>query len=281
MDLENNSDSELSIRVVLQGAGGSFATDQAIALAAGGGAFERASLSLKPEDLTFVVGGVNDVNATLGNVTAVRILHCSFPALMGDPVVAQLTVDNITALAEPLTCATGIDVKAAVAVAKADVPAGVLLLPVFEVDAVNPGGLTTFVTVHNQTDEPRVARFQIFDTESNLQAFQDFALTPRQTQPVNLRSVPDLTLDGDGIARGWVQILSCSDTGGELGSSLTGDYLFLDNDGNFATGDQLLRPEDLCGTLQVRLVNFGSGVKVRLYSSAPQGPFDATALFTV
>ena len=77
-----------------------------------------------------------------------------------------------------------------------------------------------------------------------------------------------------------MQILACSDSGGDLTSSIAGDYIYLDSGGNFATSDQLLRREDICEVLQIRLQDFGSGVRVRLYATDPQGAMAPTAMFT-
>ncbi len=274
LDLLNLGASELAIRVVLRGPGNTYATAQAAILPAGGGAYRRLALSLLPEDLELVGFGAGDVMATLGGVTELRILHSAFPASTGDVVSGQAAVDNVTALADAVVCSPGL-------LDKVDTPADLLWIPGFEVDTSDAAGRTTFFTVHNQTDEPRMARFEYYDATSSLQVTEDVALGPRQTRPVNLRDVDGLAADPDGVARGWAQVLACAEDGGDLGASFTGDYLFLDPAGNFATGDQLLRYEDLCGTVQVRLVNFGSGVTVRLYSSEPQGDLDPTALFTV
>ncbi len=191
----------------------------------------------------------------------------------GSPAVADLTILD-SGPPGTLQCSPGID-------SKADVPADLLMLPGFEVDTTDPNGRTTFVSVYNQTNEPRVARMQYFDSASNLLLSEDVSLNPHDTQPTNIRDVEGLTVDADGRARGWVQILACSDDGGDLDSSFTGDYFFLDSDGNFATGDQLLRREDVCDTLQARLLNFGSGVTLRLFASDPQGELEPTASFSV
>ena len=272
LDLSNLSAADLTIRAVLTGSGGSFSTTQAAFLPADDPTYRRVALSLLPADLT-PVGGT-DVTATLANVAEVRLLHAVTPARTGDPVSAQLAVDNVTALADTLVCAPGVEDKA-------DVPADFLLLPGFEVDTGDPAGRTTFFTVHNQTDEPRVARFRYFDAAAALQTAVDVELGPRETAPVNLRTVAGLATDPDGIKRGYAEVLACAEGGGDLASSFTGDYLFLDSANNFAAGDQLPRDEDLCASLQVRLLNFGSGVTLRLFASDPQGDADPTASFTV
>jgi len=88
-------------------------------------------------------------------------------------------------------------------------------------------------------------------------------------------------VDADGVARGSVQVHACAAAGDAETATLTGDYIYLDNEGNFATGNQLLRREDVCTKLQVRLPNFGSDIRLRLYASDPQGALVPTATFTV
>lgn len=274
LDLLNLSDQALTVRLAVKSGVSAFASVDEVMLAAGADTYTRASLSLRAEDLVPIEGGGNAVT-TLGNVTELRILHSVLPDLRGDVVVGQLAIDNVLAVAggQELDCAQDL--------AKTDAPADFLLLPGFEVDTETAGGLTTFFSVHNQTDEPRVARVRYFDTAGVLQDEVDLALDPRQTRTTNLQSVDGLAVDEDGFARGAVKVFACSGSGGDLGSALSGDYLFLDNGNNFATGDQLLRREDVCQTLQVRLLNFGSGIRLRLYSSDPQGPEDPTATYTV
>lgn len=268
VDLRNLGETELTIRAVLRGSGGSFAT-QSAELAVGAG-FTHAVLSLEPEDLTSVGGGGNNVMATLGNVTELRLLHAPAPSDIGASVDGQLAVDNVTALA----CATILGTKA-------DSPTDFLLLPAFEVDTTAANGLTTFFAVHNQTDVARTALVRYLDRAGNLQRAVEFALNARQTRTTNVRGVQGLVVDPDGVARGSVQVRACAAAGDDSESSLTGDYIFLDDGGNFATGDQLLRREDVCRTLQVRLLNFGSGIRLRLYASEPRGAVEPTASFTV
>ncbi len=102
LDLRNLGATDLTIRLVLRGAGGAFATVQAAASTAGTG-YQRVALSLLPGDLEFVGGGSGDVLATLAAVTELRLQHSVLPAPVGDVVNGQLAVDNVTALGiEPI-----------------------------------------------------------------------------------------------------------------------------------------------------------------------------------
>jgi hypothetical protein len=269
LDLENLSSTELMIRLVVRGAGGSFASD-AVDLPAGAN-LGTVILSLLPNDLTHVGVGPNDVDATLSNVTELRILHSAVPQSVGDVVDASIAVDDITAV-QVFECAAGL---------KADTPADVLILPSFEVDTTVGDARTTYVSVHNGSDETLIARVSFFDTSSDLLRQDDVELVPHRTWNMNIRDMGDLAVDPDDIARGWVQIQTCrsgavfassaSGSPKELGNHLWGDWLVVDHADDFASGDQLLQPADLCTKLASRLLDFGSGVRLRLFITDPQG----------
>lgn len=274
-DLRNLSQVALAIRVVLRGSGGSFVTD-AVALPAGA-SYRTVTFSLLPEDLT-PVGGV-DVDATLHDVVEVRILHSMAPAVSGVAVAASIAIDNITAV-RVFECAPGL---------KTDVPAELLFLPGFEVDAAANDGLTTFFSVHNRLDETVVARIRYFDSASNLLREDDLSFPSRRTMTLNVRdALPDLVIDNDGFARGWIQVQGCFPATPLMaakvlnhGNQLWGDWFLVDGVGNFASGDQLLRTTDLCDQLEVRLLDFGSGVRLRLFMTDPQGAESQTPTATL
>ena len=100
MHLNNLGATNLTIRLAMDGSGGRFSTTNAVALTSGSG-WQTVVFSVGPSDLT-AIGG-SDVNATLGNVTQLRILHNSSPGWKGLPVAATLGVDNITASNVPLS----------------------------------------------------------------------------------------------------------------------------------------------------------------------------------
>lgn len=274
-DLRNLSQVDLSMRVVLRGAGGSFVTD-AILLPAGA-SYRTVTFSLLPEDLT-AVGGV-DVQATLQDVVEVRILHSIAPAVSGVPVAASIAIDNITAV-RVFECAPGL---------KTDVPAELLFLPAFEVDSSSNDALTTFFSIHNRLDEDVVARVRYFDVASTLLREDDLTFPPHRTMTLNVRdALPDLLLDDDGFARGWIQVQGCfpatplaSAKVQAHGIQLWGDWFLVDGFGNFASGDQLLRSTDLCDELEIRLLDFGSGVRLRLFVTDPQGADSQTPTATL
>ena len=97
MYMKNFSDENLSMRIVVQGPGGSFWSLNAIVLSPQS-EWQVAQFSLSAADLT----GGTDLNATLSNVTQFRILNSVSGSSMGDIIAAALGIDNITAAENPL-----------------------------------------------------------------------------------------------------------------------------------------------------------------------------------
>jgi len=97
-DLNNIGSTSLSVRLGFDGAGGQFSSTLPAALAPGSG-WQMAAFPVEAGDLTSVGGA--DVDATLADVTELRILHAANPAFIADVIEAQLLVDNIVAVPEP------------------------------------------------------------------------------------------------------------------------------------------------------------------------------------
>lgn len=99
MDLKNLGSTDLDIRLYLANPVGGPPTDGAITsdsfLLPVGGAWTHVEFMIDPLSLTELLG---DVNTLLTNVTELRILHNPLDGFPGPPIVAQLGVDNITAL---------------------------------------------------------------------------------------------------------------------------------------------------------------------------------------
>ena len=100
LQARNLGTTDLQLRLLLENPVGGPATDVAISddplpLPSGGG-WTTLVFSLAVADLMTLQG---DVNALLGNVTALRLFHSSQDAFPGEAIVAQLGVDNVTALA--------------------------------------------------------------------------------------------------------------------------------------------------------------------------------------
>ncbi len=97
MYMKNFSNENLSMRIVVQGPGGSFWSVNAIMLLPQSD-WQIVQFSLLPTDLT----GGSDLNATLSGVTQFRILHSVAGSSAGDIIAADLGIDNITAAENPL-----------------------------------------------------------------------------------------------------------------------------------------------------------------------------------
>jgi hypothetical protein len=100
MRVRNSGTNLLNMRIAFNGTAGWFVSTNPVNLVADG-VWKIISFSVNPAALT----GTGDANTTLSGVTAFRILHNSTPNFTGEPVVAQLDVDDITA--ESLTSVRG------------------------------------------------------------------------------------------------------------------------------------------------------------------------------
>lgn len=94
LDVFNFSGIGLTFRVALIGPGGSFVTDGVFVEDTN--QWESISFSLAPGDLVPVAG--SNVNLTLSAVNEIRILENASPDVLGDVVVADVYLDNITTL---------------------------------------------------------------------------------------------------------------------------------------------------------------------------------------
>jgi len=100
MHMNNLGTTNLELRLAFNGSGGRFSSTNAVLLSAGSG-WQTVVFPIEPFDLTAVDGGT-DVNATLSNVTELRILHNTSPSWRGASIAATLGVDNITASDTPV-----------------------------------------------------------------------------------------------------------------------------------------------------------------------------------
>lgn len=103
MDVRNFSDTDLSLRLLIEGPFGptgpeniAVSTD-GVFLAAGQD-WTPVTFLIGPGDLTALLG---TVNGALANTQALRIFHSNGPSFPPPVIVAQLGVDNITAAAIP------------------------------------------------------------------------------------------------------------------------------------------------------------------------------------
>jgi hypothetical protein len=97
MNIKNFGETTLNMRIVLEGPGGNFWSVNPLVVAASSD-WQLISFSVQAANLT---GGTN-VNSTLSGVTEVRILHSAAGGAKGEAVVAQIGLDNITAVSQPV-----------------------------------------------------------------------------------------------------------------------------------------------------------------------------------
>ncbi len=124
-----------------------------------------------------------------------------------------------------------------------------LFVPLYVVDAANPGGLTTLFAVRNgSTDSVGVwVRYSASNRSANIDEF--YTLSSRQTLTRNVRDVPGIPITDGTIKTGVVTITAVDPvTHAPIASNVnSGDYFHVDSAGNFASGDVLVDgTRDLC-----------------------------------
>lgn len=97
MYIKNFGNTTISLRIAFRGPGGDFWSVNPEVVAASSD-WQPIVFSVQPANLT---GGTN-VNSTLSGVTQVRILHSVTGGFIGDAVVAQIGLDNVTAASQPV-----------------------------------------------------------------------------------------------------------------------------------------------------------------------------------
>jgi hypothetical protein len=140
----------------------------------------------------------------------------------------------------------------------------VLLLPYFEVDRGDRGGMTTLFAVRNETGRELPVRILYVDAlGGEIQTEQEIVLAPAAIRTVNLRDVPGLRADDDGIARGLV-VLGTVGESEHSAAALSGDFFFIDPATDYATGNTLLdmsldtASNELCAGWSSRFFRGGS-----------------------
>lgn len=155
-----------------------------------------------------------------------------------------------------------------------------LVVPGFSVAVDEPSGPTTLVAIRNTSDEPTTATVAYHGAEvlESPVWSEDVPLAPQATvtwdvrsKLENLSSVPVVL----GEARGLIVI---TEDAGTDAPNLVGDYFLLDPGNDFASGARLgrERPATLCMREEVRFVEFGSGVRLRIVLDEP-GTFTYSA----
>ncbi len=170
----------------------------------------------------------------------------------------------------------------------------VLLVPYYEVDPKNTSGPDTLFAIHNETDQDLPVRILYLTREgAEEQRADEISLGARATRTINLRDVPGLAVDADGIARGLVVlgvVGAANDTSSNL---LSGDFFYVDSRTDYATGSNLANlsiddpGNELCAEWGTRFLNggaFSGRTDYRIVVDMPQGSaeFDSpTAIGTI
>jgi len=154
-----------------------------------------------------------------------------------------------------------------------------LLLPFFLVDTQDPGGTQTLYAVRNLTGGTVTADVEYFTVGGASQGTDTFTLDADDTRTVSLRSVPGLATDNNGFARGFAKIVTTGTA--DRTPVLAGDFFQVDVDGNFATGDELVRLSEVCTKASIRFLDFGAGTRLTVWLNQPRGGGGNPASFTV
>ncbi len=157
-----------------------------------------------------------------------------------------------------------------------------LIVPGFEVAVDEPEGTTTLFSVRNTTDDPvdvEIAYYGRRITEEPLRT-DPVTLEAQRTRSFSVRNdLTGLPVE-DGVAGGLILI---NEVGGptRAAANLAGDYFQIDFANDFAGGDRLVRPAELCSLQEIRFVDFGDGAKFRVLLDTPQGDFLPSFEYTV
>lgn len=125
----------------------------------------------------------------------------------------------------------------------------VWFIPFFSVDTTRSAD-TTLWAARNGGDSVAHARVVYYTTTGEMQRLDAFLLDPHAVKTVNIRDVPALEVDADGMARGAVGIQP--DEG-----VLSVDYMQVDVSGNLAVGREAYIGG--CRNWEARFLSFGPG----------------------
>jgi hypothetical protein len=181
------------------------------------------------------------------------------------PAEVVLRPDLPTTVAQPVRRPAD---RAASLAEKVDEPQEALVVPFFEVDTTDPAGTTTLFAVRNTFSQPVDVEIRYQASDGTALHQDRLTLAGRATLTRNLRDVAGLSVDPDGIARGFIVVLQTSRQGAGL---LVGDYFQVDVGNAFATGQRMASLDELCLLTEARFVDFGAGTELRLLIGTPQG----------
>lgn len=164
--------------------------------------------------------------------------------------------------------------------ARSSATTDVLLVPYYEADRRNPHGVSTMFAIRNETAREVPVRILYLTVVGAVeQQVQELTLAPNATHTINLRDVPGLAPDADGVARGLV-VLGAVGTTADSSDLLSGDFFFVDPGTGYATGNTLLNMSlddsgnEFCaewGTRYLRGGGFGGSSIFRFVVDEPAG----------
>lgn len=149
-------------------------------------------------------------------------------------------IEDLRAYAEQVLSTTTRTAPAEALAGRSAATADVLLVPYYESDRRDPGGVNTLFAVRNETGRELPVRILYLGVLGAVeQQVQEISLAPHATRTLSLRDVPGLPSDADGVARGLV-VLGVIGDHGESSDLLSGDFFFVDPATDYATGNSLL-----------------------------------------
>lgn len=170
----------------------------------------------------------------------------------------------------------------------------VLLVPYYESDRRSSSGPDTLFAVHNETAQALPVRIlYLTRAAAEEQQVQEIILSPRATKTINLRDVPSLKVDPDGVARGLVILGVVGPAHHATSNLLTGDFFYLDPRTGQSLGGNLANlslddpGNELCTEWSTRFFNgghLGGHTEYHAVVDLPQGSADfdtPTAVGTV
>ena len=142
--------------------------------------------------------------------------------------------------------------------------AGQWFIPYFKADKLNEGD-STYFAIRSEGALSSTAVVEFFDVESNLQTTESYDLEPREVKTVAVRYVPNLSIDNDGYARGFLRISSLV--------PITVDAFQLETRNAFAVGGVGFVEGDFCTRWNARFLRFGSsgGTTLSMMINGPRG----------
>ena len=188
------------------------------------------------------------------------------------------TAEVVVELHDRPLIGSSIDVRVAIppaggvvdAATKANRPqSGQWFIPRFEADKLSEGD-STYFSIRSEAILPSAVVIDYFDVHANLQTTETIELESREVRSFALKYIPNLLIDGDGYARGFIRITALA--------PVTVDYFQLETRNAFAVGGVGFDIGDFCTRWNARFLRFGSsgGTTLSMMINGPQGirPFD-------